>query len=141
MEFEGHKRASIRNVSPEIDCGRYPIKRVTNEEIKVEADIFGDGHDKVDAVLLYRPKKKSRGRDKKWQEQRMDFEGNDHWSTVFSLEETGDYEYTLEAWVDHFTTWQEDLKKKHDAGQNLRTELLIGAQMMEKGRGKGCPGR
>ena len=139
MEFEGHKRASIRNVSPEIDCGRYPIKRVTNEEIKVEADIFGDGHDKVDAILLYRQKKNGRGREKKWKEQRMQFEGNDHWSTRFSLEDTGTYQYTLEAWVDHFTTWQEDLRKKHDAGQNLRTELLIGAQMMERTAERAAP--
>lgn len=131
MELEGHKRASIRNVSPEIDCGKYPIKRVVDEKIKIEADIFGDGHDKVDAVLLYRPKKKSRGRERTWQEQRMRFEGNDHWSAVFSFDDTGHYEYTIEAWVDHFTTWQEDLKKKHDAGQNMHTELLIGAKMME----------
>jgi starch synthase (maltosyl-transferring) len=132
MKLEGHKRVSIRNVSPEIDCGKYPIKRIVDEEIKVEADIFGDGHDKVDAILQYRPKRKGRGRDKKWQEQPMDFEGNDHWSSSFRLEETGDYEYTLEAWVDHFTTWQDGLKKKAAANQNLQTELLIGAELMEE---------
>lgn len=131
MKQEGHQRASIRNVSPEIDCGKYPIKRIVNENVKVEADIFGDGHDKVDAVLLYRQKRKGRGRDKKWSEERMKFEGNDHWSGVFKADETGDYEYTIEAWVDHFTTWQEGLKKKVADNQNVKTELLIGAELME----------
>ncbi|MFD1079930.1 maltotransferase domain-containing protein, partial [Longispora fulva] len=114
------------------DCGKYPIKRVIDEEVKVDADIFGDGHDKVDAVLLYRPKRKGRGRERKWQEQPMDFEGNDHWSSTFKIDETGDYEYTIEAWVDHFTTWQDGLKKKAAANQNLQTELLIGAELMEE---------
>lgn len=131
MTLEGHKRVSIRNVSPEIDCGRYPIKRVVNEEIKLSADIFGDGHDKVDAVLLYRKARKGRGKERKWIEKPMEFQGNDHWTTNFRLEEIGDYEYTLEAWVDHFTTWQEDLKKKLADKQDVRTDLLIGANMME----------
>ncbi|MHA6280580.1 alpha-1,4-glucan--maltose-1-phosphate maltosyltransferase [Salinimicrobium sp. CAU 1759] len=132
MKIDGHKRVSIRNVKPQIDCGKYPIKRVINEEIKVEADIFGDGHDKVDAVLLYRQKKKGRGREKKWQEKPMEFEGNDHWSTTFSLDETGDYEYSLESWVDHYTSWQDGLEKKAAAKQNIKTELLIGAELMEE---------
>ncbi len=132
MKLEGHKRVSIRNVSPEIDCGKYPVKRIVNEEIEVHADIFGDGHDKVDAVLLTREKKKGRSRDKKWQEHHMVFHGNDHWTSTFKKESPGNYEYTIEAWVDHFTTWQEDLKKKAAANQNLRTELLIGANFMEE---------
>ncbi|WP_029034835.1 alpha-1,4-glucan--maltose-1-phosphate maltosyltransferase [Salinimicrobium terrae] len=132
MKIDGHKRVSIRNVKPQIDCGKYPIKRIIDEEITVEADIFGDGHDKVDAVLLYREKKKGKGREKKWQEQPMVFEGNDHWSSTFKLTETGDYEYTLESWVDHFSTWQDGLEKKAAANQNIKVELLIGAELMEE---------
>ena len=131
MRIEGHKRVSIRNVSPQINCGKYPIKRVENEEIKVEADIFGDGHDKVDAVLLYRSKFKGRGKEKKWQEQPMTFEGNDHWTSTFRFADSGTYEYTIEAWVDHFKTWQDGLQKKAAAGQDIKTELLIGAELME----------
>ncbi|WP_424493506.1 alpha-1,4-glucan--maltose-1-phosphate maltosyltransferase [Salinimicrobium sp. GXAS 041] len=132
MNWEGHKRVSIDNVSPQIDCGHYPIKRIVNENVNVEADIFADGHDKVDAVLLYRQKRKGRGREKKWQETRMHFIENDHWEGSFKVNEKGDYEYTIEAWVDHFATWQYGLKKKYDDHQPLKTELLIGAQMMEE---------
>ncbi|MFD2518726.1 alpha-1,4-glucan--maltose-1-phosphate maltosyltransferase [Salinimicrobium flavum] len=132
MKLEGHKRVSIRNVKPEIDCGKYPVKRIIDEEVEVHADIFGDGHDKVDAVLLYRERKKTRGRDKKWQELPMEFKGNDHWTATFKIDSTGDYEYTIESWVDHYTTWQDGLRKKAAAQQNLRTELLIGAELMEE---------
>lgn len=132
MDYEGHKRVSIDNVYPEIECGKYPIKRIVNEQVKVEADIFADGHDKVDALLLYREKRKGKNKDKKWQEKPMTFINNDHWYGIFQIENTGDYEYSIEAWIDHFATWQSGLIKKHEAKQPLRTELLIGAEMMEE---------
>ncbi len=138
MNIDGHIRVSIDNVTPEIDCGKYPIKRVENEEILVTADIFGDGHDKVDAVLLYREKTKGKSKEKKWQEKPFTFKGNDKWSCKFSIDTTGFFEYTIEAWIDHFTTWQDGLKKKFDAGQPMETELLIGAQMMEEAIARGA---
>lgn len=36
----GQQRVIIEGVSPEIDAGRYPIKRVIGEPVIVEADIF-----------------------------------------------------------------------------------------------------
>jgi starch synthase (maltosyl-transferring) len=132
MNLDGHKRVSIHNVTPEIDCGEYPIKRVTNEQIEITADIFGDGHDKVNAVLLYREKTNGKGKEKKWLEKPFEFNGNDRWSVTFKGDKIGTLQYTIEAWIDHFTTWQDGLKKKFDAGQAMETELLIGAQMMEE---------
>lgn len=132
MNIDGHKRVSIDNVNPEVDCGRYPIKRIITEEILVTADIFGDGHDKVDAVLLYRKKSKGGKKENKWEEKPFQFVANDKWNVVFSLPETGQYQYTIEAWIDHFSTWQYGLKKKNEAGQQMETELLIGAEMIEE---------
>jgi starch synthase (maltosyl-transferring) len=40
----------------------------------------------------------------------------------------GIYHYTLEGWVDHFQTWQKDLRKKFAAGQDLQIEMLIGVE-------------
>ena len=44
----------IEGVSPELDGGRFPIKRVPGEEVRVEADVFADGHDLVAAALRFR---------------------------------------------------------------------------------------
>ncbi len=44
----------IENVTPKLDGGRYPIKRVIGNVIEVSADIFKDGHDLIAARLLYR---------------------------------------------------------------------------------------
>lgn len=137
MNIEGHQRVSIDNLSPEVDCGRAPIKRIVDEHININVDIYGDGHDKVDAVLLFRKKTFGKGKGKKWREKPLDFKGNDHWTARISFPDTGTYEYTIEAWVDHFATWQYGLKKKYEAGQDIETELKIGAQLIEENISRG----
>src|SRR5436190_19864056 len=48
-------RVIVEQVRPEIDDGRFPIKRTIGERVHVTADIFADGHDVVAAVLRDRP--------------------------------------------------------------------------------------
>jgi len=127
MEAEGRKRVIIENVKPEIDCGRFPIKRVVEEKVIVMADIFSDGHDSISARLLYRGQK-----DKEWREVPLKLIENDRWRGEFVVEEVGIYYYTVEGWVDYFKTWQRDLKKKWDAGHDLKVDLLIGASLVEE---------
>ncbi|MGR3199120.1 MAG: maltotransferase domain-containing protein, partial [Paracoccus sp. (in: a-proteobacteria)] len=47
-------RIAIEGVSIEIDGGRFSAKVVAGQVTTVEADIFSDGHDSIDAALLYR---------------------------------------------------------------------------------------
>jgi starch synthase (maltosyl-transferring) len=113
-------------VRPQVDCGRYPVKRAVGESVLVEADVFTDGHDAVAAEVLWR-----HSDDKEWQRVPMAFLGNDHWSAAFPVERLGRYEYTVRAWTDPFLTWQRDLKKRRDAGQDLSVDFLIGAELAD----------
>jgi len=122
---EDRKRVIIEGVHPEIDGGRYPIKRAAGETVEVEADIFADSHDALSAIVLYRREKES-----SWTEAPMVFLVNDRWRGSFAVNEIGRYAYTLEAWVDHFRTWQRDLVKKLDAGQDVSVDLLGGAELV-----------
>ena len=123
---DGQKRVVIEHVTPEIDAGRFPVKRVVGEAVVVEADIFGDGHDHVEARLLWRgPKAKS------WTAIPMTALGNDHWQGSFVVEAQGRYDYTLAASIDHFDTWQDGLSKKLKAGQVIALELRNGAQILD----------
>src|SRR6185436_14993021 len=54
MPADGRKRVVIEGVTPEIDGGRFPIKRVTGESVVVEADVFADGHDLLECRLCFR---------------------------------------------------------------------------------------
>ncbi len=63
---DGRRRVAIESVSPQIDCGRFPIKRVVGEAVVVEANVFADGHDQVACQVLY-----LREGDKEWQSSPM----------------------------------------------------------------------
>jgi starch synthase (maltosyl-transferring) len=122
---DGRRRVVIEGVSPEIDGGRFPVKRVEGESVTVEADIFADGHDVVRAVLRWR-----RADDPAWTETPMEPLGNDRWQGTFPVATIGRYLYTLEGWVDRFLSWRRDLSKRIDAGQDVAIELVVGAELV-----------
>ncbi len=127
QKIEGRKRVIIEHLSPQVENGKFPAKRAIGDDIEVQADAFADGHDIVKSWLLYRPLKA-----KKWQESPMDFIINDRWKGTFTPADTGIYEFTVMAYVDHFASWQYGLRKKFEAQQDVSVEMLIGAEMMEK---------
>jgi starch synthase (maltosyl-transferring) len=117
-------RVVVESPRPQVDGGRYPVKRALGDEVRVEADVFTDGHDALACELLYRFRE-----DKRWQRVPMAFRHNDHWEASFRVEKLGRYEYTVRGWVDPFLTWQQNLKKRRDAGQDLSIEFQIGSQL------------
>jgi len=117
----------IESVRPEVDCGRYPVKRVLGETVEVEADVFGDGHDAVVAELLFKFSE-----DQDWKSVPMEYRHNDHWVASFPVDKLGRYQYTVRGWADPFLTWQRDLKKRQDAGQDIAIDLQIGSQLLGK---------
>jgi starch synthase (maltosyl-transferring) len=119
-------RVIIEGVQPEIDCGRFPIKRVVGEEVVVEADVFIDGHEALSCALLHRKKGATR-----WQHVLMEPLVNDRWRARFTTEELGRYQYTVVGWHDPFKGWVRDLRKRLDAQQDVSVDLLIGAQLIE----------
>ena len=125
--LDGRRRVVIETVRPEIDGGRFPIKRVPGETIVVEADVFADGHDSLDCVLLHRQQDTP-----EWTEIPMRPLGNDRWRGEFRPSHLGLYVYTVEGWVDHFRTWRKDLIKRIDAEQCADTDILIGVELIEQ---------
>jgi starch synthase (maltosyl-transferring) len=122
---QGRRRVIIERVSPEIDGGRFPIKRVPGEPVEVQADIFADGHDVISAVLLFRS-----ALELTWTELPMEPLANDRWRAIFRPREQGTCAYTVEAWLDHFKSWQRDLGKKTAAGQDVTVELQVGSALL-----------
>jgi len=122
---DGRQRVVIARLSPEIDGGRFSIKRVVDETVTVEADIFADSHDQVACQILY------------WQDQQqpqvspMTLVGNDRWRGEFRVTRPGRYQYTVEGWIDRFQTWRHDLEKRIAANQDVSVDLLVGAALIE----------
>ncbi|HEY8381039.1 MAG TPA: maltotransferase domain-containing protein [Microvirga sp.] len=126
----GENRVIIEAVSPEIDNGRSPVKRVVGDVLEVEADILTDGHDKFNAAILYRAAGET-----EWRRAPMRFVDNDRWGGGFPLERNTRYQYTIEGWRDPFATWLNEVEKKRGAGINVRLETIEGLHIVEKAAG------
>jgi len=120
-------RIVIEAVSPMIDCGETPIKRIVGDTLAVQATVFSDGHDKIAVALLYRPQ-----RETDWRRAPMRFVENDRWTGSFPLEENARYVYTIESWRDPFASWQAALEKKRAAGQDLSLDLEHGLDLIRE---------
>jgi starch synthase (maltosyl-transferring) len=131
MSARPPERVVIRGVEPELEGGRFAIKRSVGETVTVEADIFADGHDSITAVLQYRHED-----DERWLEVAMGALGNDRWRASFRTEKPGQYIYTLSAWVDLFQTWYQDFLKRVAAQQDVTIDLQIGTGLLKSAAGR-----
>ncbi len=120
------RRVVVEALQPEIDGGKYPVKRTVGERVVVAADIHADGHDVLSAVVLYRPEQENA-----WREAVMRPLLNDRWQGQFSVETLGSYIYTVQAWVDAFQSWSRDTVKKFEAGQDISGAALLGARLAQ----------
>ncbi|NJL13394.1 MAG: alpha-1,4-glucan--maltose-1-phosphate maltosyltransferase [Microscillaceae bacterium] len=125
--MEPQHRVIIENVSPEIDHGQYAVKRVIGQWLMVEADIYADGHDIVQAQIGYRHASQAH-----WQTVRMKALSNDRWQGRFKVELMGAYQYTLQGWIDHALNWQHNIGRKIKDGQKVSVELLDGLQYLQR---------
>jgi starch synthase (maltosyl-transferring) len=116
----------IENIKPCIDGGRYPIKKIVGEPVKVTADIFKDGHDILAAEIKYRVKGKTC-----WQKVPMKHICNDEWKGQFKVTCNTRYEYTIEAYTERFLSWRDELEKKSGSIEDLKSELLEGTAIIQ----------
>ena len=118
-------RVIIEGVSPQLEGGRFPVKRCVGDRIAVEADIHCDGHDVLAGVVKWRlPSRED------WNESALSPLPNDRWRGELEAVEPGTCEFALEAWIDTFATWRRDLQRRVDAGQSVQSELLEGIALI-----------
>ncbi|WP_424370408.1 maltotransferase domain-containing protein, partial [Muriicola sp.] len=119
------ERVVIENMSPQLECGTYFIKRIVGEPISVLADVLGDGHDVIQADVAFKHES-----EKSFSTVRMEHLGNDVHSASFTAGKQGFYEYKVEAWVDNPLNWQHGIEAKLRDHQTVTSELLDGVQYL-----------
>src|SRR5438270_315490 len=122
---DGRRRVIVAAVRPELDGGRFPVKRVVGDVLDVEADLLVDGHDILAARLLYRHES-----DSTWSEQPLAPSGNDRWHATLPLSSLGRWHYTVESWVDEWASFVWGFRRKVDAQQEVGVELLGAAELL-----------
>ncbi len=119
-------RIQIQEVEPQVDCGRWAVKRTVGERVEVSARIFRDGHETLGAAVRCRPPGATR-----WTERAMQPQGNDLWTGEFEVDAPGRWCFRVEAWVDRIASFQTELQRKVAVGQaDLAGELSEGAVLL-----------
>jgi starch synthase (maltosyl-transferring) len=123
---DGRQRVVVAAVRPELDGGRYAVKRIIGDVLDVEADLLVDGHEVLSAVLRYRHEA-ARG----WSEQPLAPLGNDRWHAGLPLSELGRWLYTVESWIDAWAGFLWSFRRKVEAGQDVSVELCGAAELVQ----------
>jgi starch synthase (maltosyl-transferring) len=118
---DGLVRAVIDAVLPIVDGGRFAVKRIAGENVKVTAHCFTDGHDALRVLLCWRDETQTTVH-----EVPMKALGNDVWSAEFPVAVVGRYRYTVSAWVDPFESWRQEMVRRIDT-QDIRIASQVGA--------------
>jgi starch synthase (maltosyl-transferring) len=160
---DGRRRVVIDAIRPQVDGGRYPVKRILGDTVSVSADLLVDGHDHLAGVLRFRRQGAA-----EWREVALmpvgppparfsagvvapasssvsqtaatptqpaiarahSLPANDGWQASFVVDAIGTWEYTVEAWVDVWSTWTWGLNRKLGVGQNVDLELQVGCRLV-----------
>ena len=121
-------RIRIERIWPELDCGRYPVKRAVGDPAEVWATIVRDGHEVLGAALRYRPPGARRWREAPMRPFPLD---PDRWHGSFTPDALGRWQFGVVAWVDRVASWKHELERKVAAGQSdLASELSEGAALL-----------
>ena len=116
----------VRGITPAVDAGRYAVKRLVGDELRVGADIFKDGHDTLAARALVWPP----GERRPTSVPLSYVFDDDRWYGTVPLDRPGEWRFTVEAWTDRFASWRNELEKKVAAAQDVGSELIEGAELV-----------
>jgi starch synthase (maltosyl-transferring) len=116
--------AVVENVAPQVDGGRFAIKRAVGEEVAVTADCFAHGHELVDCALRYRGPGEVA-----WSEVAMEALGNDRWQARFAVDRQGHWQYGVACWIDLLASWRAAFLRREDP-DDLRLAAVSGAELI-----------
>jgi starch synthase (maltosyl-transferring) len=125
-------RIRIQLPQPAIECGRWPIKRTVGDTVAVSADIFRDGHEVLRAIVRSR-----RAGARQWNESPMHPVDAHHngvrWAGEFTVDSIGPWQWSIQAWVDVFGGWRDEVARKLAAGQtDMSGEASEGAVLLRE---------
>jgi starch synthase (maltosyl-transferring) len=120
-------RIVIDDVRPRTSSGRFPPKVAEEERFAISADVFVDGH------LLLAARARTQTDGGAWSSWPMHDLGNDRWQVGgVHLAGIGRHELVVEAWVDRYATWRQEIEAKVGAGVEVTTELDEGVILLRR---------
>jgi starch synthase (maltosyl-transferring) len=86
----------VSGIAPAVADGRYAVKRLVGDGLRVGADVFTDGHDVLAARVLYLAPGERRP-----QSAPLSYSfDDDRWYATLTLDRVGEWRYVVEGWID-----------------------------------------
>jgi glycosidase len=120
-------RLAIENLQPSVEAGRFAARCVIGDRVRVEVDVFCDGHERLAVWLQWR-----RCGDAQWATSPMQLGHVDRWSAIFVPKQIGRHEFSILAWLDEYGSFRDGLQKKRAAGVDIALELIEGRQLLAR---------
>jgi starch synthase (maltosyl-transferring) len=121
----GASRVVVDAVTPQVDAGSAAVKSIVGEALRVEAQLFADGHDVIAGALRYRPA----GPGTPWRELPMQHVADDTFAASFTPDQLGAWEYQVTGGIDQFGSWQHAFPRR--SGEDAALNLRIGAELVQ----------
>ena len=129
MKATQYDRIIITSLTPSIDGGRWPVRRIAGDTVDLMAGVIADGHDKLAVELTVRHPSGTKKRS------HLKLRWNDEYVGAFDCRMPGRYAFRICAWVDRFATWQDEFRRRVEHGapeQEIQVELLAGATLIDE---------
>ncbi len=121
----GTGKIVIRDVAPEARADRR-AKMIAGRPLRVGARAFRDGH----GILAARARWRSPGG--RWTEVRLEPGPDDWFGGTIEIGRIGHHELVIDAWTARYRTWCRDLRKWLEADEDVSSELLVGAAILDE---------
>ncbi|MDN5790038.1 MAG: alpha-1,4-glucan--maltose-1-phosphate maltosyltransferase [Micrococcales bacterium] len=121
-------RIPVTDVRPLVDCGTRPAKSVVGEEFVVQARVFREGHEAVNATAVLTDPAGG----EHYFAMHCDNPGLSEWSTTVVADREGWWTYRVEGWSDPYATWVHDATIKIGAGIDSELMCAEGVRVLER---------
>jgi starch synthase (maltosyl-transferring) len=122
-------RIPVLDVTPQLECGKYPAKATVGEPFDVTATVIREGHDALSAeVVLVDPGGTRR------RPVRMDRQpgAGTSWRATVTPDVEGAWGFEVHGWSDPVETWRHDAEIKVPAGIDVELMFTEGALVLER---------
>ena len=120
-------RIAIESIMPAVEQGEYAAKALQGRPLTLSTVLVCDGHGKLAGEIIWR---RSADVDT-WQRVPLEHQGNDLWQAELTPRQTGKLYFAVEAWVDAWASFSDELNKKHLAGVPVGLELQEGERLLQ----------
>ncbi|HLL69672.1 MAG TPA: alpha-1,4-glucan--maltose-1-phosphate maltosyltransferase [Micromonosporaceae bacterium] len=124
-------RIPIEDVTPSLECGRYPAKAVVGELVPISVRSYREGHQAMGCNVVWQGPD---GAARPFTRLLPGEPGTDRWITTIRPDAVGAWTFRIEAFSDPYLTWRNGMVKKIAVGQDvddLGNDLEEGALVLD----------